>query len=112
MIGTGASQAAHLYPEKHYQKLWCDDHKGVLEFRLQDGARVDCLTDEYAVEFDFATKWAESIGQALYYAGMTGKRPGVVLIMERGDDDGRYLKRLQSVADQYGIQVWTTRPEE
>lgn len=24
---------------------------------------VDCLTNEYAIEFDFSNKWAEAIGQ-------------------------------------------------
>ena len=43
----------------------------------------------YAVEFDFAEKWAEAVGQALYYALKTGKKPAVVLIMEdpRGTPD-------------------------
>ena len=28
---------------------------------------------------DFAKKWAESIGQALYYSKMTGKAPAVAI---------------------------------
>ncbi|MFH1027609.1 MAG: hypothetical protein V1791_06370 [Pseudomonadota bacterium] len=35
----------------------------------------------YAVEVEYAHKWAEAIGQSLYYSRMTGKKPGVVLIM-------------------------------
>jgi hypothetical protein len=96
--------AGHLHKEKEYQKKWCAEAGGITEYLLDDGARVDCLTGEYAIEFDFAPKWAEAIGQALFYAEMMGKKPGVVLIIE-GDGD-RFMKRLRIVADRYGIRVW------
>jgi hypothetical protein len=83
----------------------------VTEYRLDDGTRVDCLTDQYAIEFDFGPKWAESIGQALYYAEMTGRQPGVVLILEQPGDD-RYLNRLRRVADKYNISIWTSTPAD
>jgi hypothetical protein len=102
--------AGHARLEKEYQDKWCTDHGGVMEYRLDDLARVDCLTDEYSVEFDFGRKWAESIGQALFYAEKTGKRPGVVLILESQDDD-RYLQRLQAVTARYGITTWTMTPK-
>lgn len=98
--------AAHQYPERDYQKAWCDRAGGVMEYRLDDGARVDCLTATHAVEFDFSAKWAEAIGQALFYGIKTGKAPGVVLILE-GPNDQKHLDRLQAVADKYGIKVWT-----
>ncbi len=104
------ARAAHLHHEKYYQQLWCDAAGGVTEYRLPDAPRVDCLLDEYAIEFDFASKWAESIGQALYYGLMTDSRPGVVLILEK-ETDVRYLKRLNTVADQLKIKVWTIGPE-
>ncbi|MDD5049973.1 MAG: hypothetical protein PHH09_13695, partial [Methanoregulaceae archaeon] len=74
-------------------------------------ARVDCVTDEYAVEFDFGSKWAVSIGQALYYAEMTGLKPGIVLIME-APGDARYLERINALAPKFGITVWTMTPED
>lgn len=97
--------AAHLHKEKEYQAAWCKAAAGVTEYALEDGTRVDCLTDEYAIEFDFAAKWAESVGQSLYYAARTGKQPGVVLIMENAGDD-RYAVRLDVLARQYHIKVW------
>ncbi|WP_321367633.1 hypothetical protein [uncultured Desulfuromusa sp.] len=105
------ARAAHLYHEKHYQQIWCDAARGITEYRLPDATRVDCLLDEYAVEFDFASKWAESIGQALYYGYMTDSKPGVVLILEK-ESDSRYLDRLKLVADKQNITVWTMGPEE
>lgn len=102
--------AGHAHIEKVYQDKWCSEHGGVTEYRLDDLARVDCLTDEYSVEFDFGKKWAESVGQSLFYAEKTGKRPGVVLILESADDD-RFLKRLITVTARYGITTWTMTPE-
>lgn len=111
LVMTLNADAAHLHHEKYYQQLWCDRAAGVTEYRLPDATRVDCLLDVYAIEFDFASKWAESIGQALYYGLMTDSKPGVVLIMEK-ETDVRYLKRLNVVADELGIKVWTVGPEE
>lgn len=92
--------------EREYQEIWCNRVNGVMEYVLDDRTRVDCLTEEYAIEFDFAKKWAEAIGQALYYSLKTGKKPGIVLIMEDHKDD-KYLKRLKAVSDSYNIKVWT-----
>ena len=87
--------AKHLYSEKQYQKYWCEKHNGQMEYKLNDKTRVDCLTDTLAVEFDFAPKWHECIGQALYYGKKTRKTPACVLIMENGDNDNKYLYRLR-----------------
>lgn len=103
--------AAHVHKEREYQDAWCTKAGGVTEYRLDDGARVDCVTGEYAIEFDFAPKWAESVGQALYYAEATGLQPGVVLIIERPGDD-RELDRLKRLAARYGITTWTMSPAD
>lgn len=81
----------------------CNEMSGDMEFVLSDSARVDCLTDEYAIEVDFAKKWAEGIGQALYYAKQTRRKPAVALIVDDGDE--RFINRLQSVSKEYGIKV-------
>lgn len=105
--------AKRLYPEAEYQTKWCDAHNGQLEYRLNDKTRVDCLTKDLAVEFDFANKWAECIGQALYYSKMTGKQPACVLIMENGEKDLKYLKRLRKAAYKKGVNMrtFTLKPE-
>lgn len=46
-----------------------------MEVVAPDGTRCDILTDEYAIEVDFANKWAEAIGQALNYAIQFNKMP-------------------------------------
>ena len=80
---------------------------GILEYRLKDKTRVDCLTKTYAIEVDFASKWAESIGQSLYYGLMTNHQPGVLLVIEKKRKDIKYLKRLERVAKEIDIKVWT-----
>ena len=89
--------------ESYYVNQWCTQNFGKKEFRLWDTTRVDCLTKEYAIEFDFAKKWAESIGQSLYYAKMTGKKPAVVLILT-DLNDMKYVKRVERLDN--GIQIF------
>jgi len=96
--------------EKDYQKKWCDNVGGKMEVVLKDGARVDCVTRNYAVEFDFAHKWSEAVGQSLYYAIRTGKKPGVVLIC--GPNDNVFVTRMKAVAKKHGIRLWRMEAEE
>lgn len=96
--------------EREYQNAWCETNNGSQEVVLQDKARADCVTSTHAIEFDFANKWAESIGQALYYGISLNKNPGIVLIMEDEDRDLRYLKRVQAVAEKHNITLWTITP--
>lgn len=103
--------AKRVHPERWYQELWCAQHRGTQEVILGDGSRADCITADHAVEFDFADKWAEAVGQSLLYGAHTGKRSGIVIIMEDGGDE-RFVERLDCVIIKYGlpIDVWTVKP--
>jgi len=103
-------QAKRLNPESYYQNLWCNEHKGQTEYELEDLTRVDCLLEDKAVEFDFANKWGECIGQSLYYGIKTNKTPACALIMEK-ETDTRYLKRLEEVSKQTGIEIIKILPK-
>ena len=109
-IQANTGESRH-YREKDYQVVWCERVGGEVEYVLENRTRVDCLTEEYAIEFDFARKWAESIGQALYYALETDRKPGVVLIIEDPKDE-RYLERLLEVSEEYEIKVWVIGPSD
>lgn len=102
-----AFAGGHLHPEKYYQEAWCSEHGGQMAVTMPNGTRADCVTDEYAVEVEFAPKWAEAIGQSLNYAYQSGKKPGIVLVIEDGKD-WRFYERLKTVADQQQIQIWVT----
>lgn len=90
--------------EKDYQIKLCNQLGGVMEYRLIDGSRVDCLTDKYAIEVEFSKKWKEAVGQALYYGIETGKQPAIAVIVNGRDDN--YLKRLEAVTSKYDIKVF------
>lgn len=93
------------FHEKDYVQAYC---KGVIEYVLPDRTRVDCLTDEYAIEFDWGKKWAEAIGQSLYYAKMTGKKPGVAIII-KSPKEQRYIERIKKVDKNIEIFVIKAR---
>lgn len=97
----------HPHSESSYQHAYCSIHNGIEEFELQDKTRIDCLTDDYAIEFDFVNKWAESIGQSLHYGLMTGKKPKVVLILDSKYYDKQmvYVERVKKIGQAYGIDV-------
>ena len=101
--------AKHKYKEKYYQIKWCRAKGGITEYKLNDKTRIDCLLPDMAVEFDFAPKWAECIGQALYYGKKTNRTPVCVLIMEDLDKDKKYLNRLRhTVYDKKQISNFKT----
>lgn len=92
------------YTEKHYVDKWCVGEK---EVTLSDKTRCDCVTKEHAIEFDFAPKWAEAIGQSLHYAAQTKKLPGIVLIC-RKKTDRKHLNKIRNISKLYRlpITVW------
>ena len=63
-------------------------------------------------EFDFGNKWAQAIGQSLYYSYLTKKKAGIYFIIERQRDMG-YLQRLKGVIKSGGlnIDVWVIKPD-
>ena len=89
--------------EMYYENEWCTTDFGRKEVILWDMTRVDCMTKDYAIEFDFAKKWAEALGQSLYYSKLTGKSPAIVLILT-SPTDYRYVKRIERLDN--GIKVF------
>lgn len=79
---------------------------GVVEYRLWDGTRVDLLTNTHAIEADWSYKWAEAIGQSLYYAAVTDKQPGIILLVKSYTQEASYIYRCQTVCKQRGITLW------
>lgn len=97
--------------ESYYVDKYCH---GIIEYVLPDKARVDCLLDETAQEFDFGDKWAECIGQAMHYGAMTARRPECVLILEH-QNDVKYLNRAKFVAAAYinlNLKITVIKNEE
>lgn len=102
------SSPAFAKSEREYQEEHC---KGAMEFVLNDKTRVDCLTVDHAIEYDFAKKHNEALGQALHYARKAMKKPGIMLILTK-ESDKKYLDRLRADVDYYNryhgleIHLW------
>ena len=107
---NGFKYVVHKHSESSYQHAWCSMHQGIEEFENKDKTRVDCLTSTHAVEFDFANKWAESIGQALHYQKMTGKRAKVVLILEKPKKQMVYYWRVFELGKLHNFDVEYVTP--
>lgn len=105
-ICPGLVSAKHDYHEKYYQEKWCDAQKGRSEYVLPDRTRADCITFSHAVEVDFANKFYEAIGQSLYYSLQTGKRAGIVLIIEK-ERERKYYYRLNSTIVHFDLPIDT-----
>jgi len=113
---TYSAKAARLEHEATYQQRYCAAQNGATEHRIvtaHDGliGRVDCLTEFYAIEMDFADKWAEAIGQSLFYAHYMQRQAGIVLILEAADDCRHVRKLRQTIAaHRLWIAHWTIGP--
>lgn len=66
-------------------------------------AEVDCLTEQYAIEVDFAYKWQECLGQAAFYGLLWQRDPGCALIV--GPKDERFLDRARRTVDSLCIAI-------
>lgn len=97
LIGWMAQEAAKLAKK----------YNAVPEYRLEDGTRVDLLSPTHAWEVDWAKngKWAEAIGQTLYYAIQTNRQPGVILLVRDPEKDKPYVERCRKVCDHLWIDL-------
>ena len=96
MPGSGGTDKPDtpLKYEQDYVDFYCEKWRGEIEYVLPDRTRVDCLTNDSAIEFDWCKKWAESIGQSTYYVKMTGKQPKAALICKA--DELRFIERYRT----------------
>lgn len=104
---SGFKYIYHPHNESSYQHAHCSTCNGIEEYELSDKTRVDCLTDKYAIEYDFANKKYEAVGQALHYAVMTGKQPKVVLIIDKKYEKKQlyYYERIKRIGEIYNFEV-------
>jgi hypothetical protein len=98
--------------ERTWQSRYCEGME--LEKHLPSGGYVDCLSPEYAIEVDWSEHWAEAVGQSLYYASATGRKPGIILLCREseGPVEGlcrSYVYRLELALKfvKPHVYVWT-----
>jgi hypothetical protein len=83
------------------------DHRGAMDVRMADGGTADCIASTHVAMLQFAPKWGEAIGPALYYSLLTGKKAGIVLIIKE-QSDLEHWKRLNTTIEhfQLPIKLW------
>ena len=101
--------AQRLHPKRWYQERWCSKYIDHTETSVSD--QYDCLSEKYVIEFDYADMWYEAIGESLHYALQTGRKAGIVLIMEN-ERDMKYWIKLKKTIEHYHlpIDIWNTSP--
>jgi hypothetical protein len=62
------------------------------------------VTDTHAIEFDFGSGWAESIGQGLHYSALSKKKAGIVLILEIMKDRKYWIRLTTTI--QHSILIY------
>ena len=98
--------------ERTWQNRYCEGME--LEKHLPSGGYVDCLSPEYAIEVEWSEHWAEAVGQSLYYASATGRKPGIILLCRESEGPVEALCRSYVYRLEYAlkfvephVRVWT-----
>lgn len=102
--------ATSYQPLGEFQSKWCTENGGVVDYVHEDYSNnIACIKDQYAIDVEYANKWKEAVGQALYYSAITGKKPGIALIIQNLTDDKKHVESLRLVANKFNIRVWEIR---
>jgi hypothetical protein len=109
--GALPAEAGRKHLEAWYADALAEQLKAKTEVRMRNGTRCDVLAPAHAIEVEFASKWAESIGQSLNYAAQTGRGGAIALILESGSEE-KYLTILrENIAwHQLPLSVIVMRP--
>jgi len=103
VVGSARYSLPKPKPETWYRDKLAAQLQGGIEAVVPYG-RADVTTAVYAIEIDFAHKFKEGIGQALWYAWCLDRKPGLALIAENGDLDARAI--LDRIAAHSDIALW------
>ncbi|ERP98406.1 hypothetical protein Q669_19050 [Labrenzia sp. C1B10] len=95
--------------EKEYQIVLCNEFNTSVQ--LPTRTEVDCVSEDLAIEVDFSEKWAEAVGQSLYYASELNLRPGIILICKEAKTSSpclrhRYLAEQTLAHWQIPATIW------
>ena len=95
-----------LEKEKYYSEMYCEELSGKVNYILADKSKVDCLTDTHAYEVDWADgmKVYEAIGQSLYYASQTNKKPGIILLIRKNNSE-KHIRKVKEVINFFELDI-------
>jgi hypothetical protein len=92
---TPAQADFSFYNEEWYAGPHCDSLGGTFQVKY-DNKFVDCVTNDYVIEYELAYNWRIAIGHALAVASEKRKPARIVLII-RGPGDNDKVEDLQYV---------------
>lgn len=100
--------------ETEWSKWLAEKMNGEAEARTFCGARCDVLTETHAWEVEWMKKYNQAPGQALLYAALFNKKPGIILLSRNDERDPIYYLRCAVICKSAGIdlQVVETDNEE
>lgn len=79
------------------------------EVKQWDDSRIDMIFEldsiKYACEIDWAYKWKEAVGQALYYSILTGYEPAILLLIKDWSAEEKHIYRCQTVCAKHRIKL-------
>ena len=101
----GQTRPAPRLTESWYRDRLAECLGGTSEYRLPDGTRVDVLTADVAFEVDWPPNLWQAVGQALWYAKRTGRRPAIYLIA-REKTDSTWIDRARIICREQGILLF------
>ena len=91
--------------ETAWSKWLSEEMGGKAEARTFCGARCDILTDTHAWEVEWMPKYNQAPGQALLYASLFNKKPGIILLSKKGERDSVYYLRCAVICEKAGIDL-------
>jgi hypothetical protein len=106
LVGATFPSCSEARDEAFWQRQYCEGMK--LEEHLPSGGYVDCLSDEHAIEVEWAEHWAEAVGQSLYYAAETERRPGIILLCKDSEGPAEGLCRSYIYRLEYALRFVST----
>lgn len=91
-IGAIATTALAAPTKTDPKKDWCVRNNGVTNVVLTSVHTADCLTPNFAVRIENAPLWQSAINDANAYGKVAGKRGLLVLVLNRWQDNGEFIK--------------------
>lgn len=103
-----------LLPQEHLSEpeqsaLIAKDRGWKAEVALADGSRADLISEQYAVEVEWAPKWKEAPAQATLYALLADKKPLVILLTKGDSAEKLHILRCKLVCEKLGIKLETIK---
>jgi len=83
-----------------------EKYEAQVEVKLWDNTRVDLLSATHAYEVDWAYKYAEGVGQALYYGCITERRPGLILLVKDLMQEQRFIYRARIACNKAAVDLY------